>query len=41
VCDYMEDVIDVEARTGNGPDETASHGYFQLHCASITVHRGG
>jgi lipopolysaccharide transport system ATP-binding protein len=40
VCDYMEDVIELEAGAGRGAGETAARVYFQLHCAAVTVHRG-
>jgi lipopolysaccharide transport system ATP-binding protein len=40
VCDYMEDAIELEARPGSASGEAAPHGYFQLHCNAVTVHRG-
>ena len=43
VCDYIEDAIDVTAAAGMGSNGRAarngSKGYFQLHCAAVTIHR--
>ncbi len=38
VCDYVEDALELHAASaaGNG---LPSRGYFQLHCAKVTVHR--
>jgi lipopolysaccharide transport system ATP-binding protein len=37
VCDYLEDVI--EMKTSAGSASQTSRGYFQLHCAAVTIHR--
>ena len=43
VCDYIEDAIDVTASAGVGLSGMASgngaNGYFQLHCAAVTIYR--
>ncbi len=39
VCDYVEDAIELRAAANPGPGGVASRGYFQLHCAAVTIHR--
>jgi lipopolysaccharide transport system ATP-binding protein len=43
VCDYIEDALEITAAANPGSNGTASRngskGYFQLHCAAVTIHR--
>jgi lipopolysaccharide transport system ATP-binding protein len=37
VCDYIEDALEIKNSAGS--DLLAARGYFQLHCAAVTLHR--
>jgi hypothetical protein len=43
VCDYIEDALEITAAANAGANGMAprneSRGYFQLHCAAVTIHR--
>jgi lipopolysaccharide transport system ATP-binding protein len=41
MCDYLEDAIELKAASRwNGDNiSSASRGYFQLHCAAVTIYR--
>lgn len=38
VCDYIEDALELRAADELASSAAASRGYFQLHCAAVTIH---